>query len=188
MINFLGLQISLKLIAIVGFTVGVIGAIATLAAWRFPRRAKPDKRMGEQIDTIQNDVKETNETIKGLEDQLGTLISTGGISSAPRQVLDRIAKGVKLMREGNWGDAIAKFREAMREAKARQLVFLYNLIAVCCLEQGKFDLAITNWHKSIDLAKDCKDKEGEKTAIGNIRLIFQSRGYSSKVLKNFKGF
>jgi tetratricopeptide (TPR) repeat protein len=180
---------------VIGLIIGILGIVITLLAWFFPLPTNLNKvteqrvtRIEDGTNEVKKETKEINKKIKALEEHLNIIIDAGGLLSAPREVFDPFAKGINLMKEYRWNDAIAKFKEAMKDAKTSQLIFLYNLIGVCYYAQDILDLAIENWYKSLTLAKDCGNREGEKTAVGNIRLIFQSRGYSNEILKDFKGF
>jgi tetratricopeptide (TPR) repeat protein len=171
----------------------VLGVAAILFAilFRFwPGRTKLTKsteevivHLKDKIDTIEKAAKEANENIKLIEKHFGIPIYVDGLPSAPPPVFDPFAEGLKLMKEYKWDEAITEFKQAMKEAKASQLVALYSLIGYCYDIPGKSDLAVENYSKSLTLAREFKDKEGETSALNNLSLMFKARVELDKALR-----
>jgi tetratricopeptide (TPR) repeat protein len=174
---------------IIGIVATVFFGLISLFAWILPRKAKlhpKDKvidHLKGKIETIEKQVKEANENIKLIEKNLGIQIYADGLPSADPSVFDPFAKGLKLMTEYKWDEAIAEFREAIKEAKASQLVALYSLIGYCYHLPGKSDLAVENYNKSLNLAREFQDKKGESIALDKLGLVFQDKGDTNKALK-----
>ena len=161
----------------------VTGILASIICRIFPGRTKLDKPTEQRIETIERGIKEANENIKLIEKNLGIPIYADGLPQADPPVFDPFAKGVKLRAEYKWDEAIAEFKKSVKEAKASQLVALYNLIGLCYYTPGKLDSTLQNWNKSLSLAKEFNDKEGEAVVLGNLGNIYGIRGELDKAVK-----
>jgi len=170
MIEIFGYQIEPTLFwAIVGAVLTAIGVIVALV-----RRARLRKEDEEHLRRIEDQVKKTNEGMQRLEKKVGIEpIYIDGLSLADRPVFDPFLEGTKLMIEYKWNEAISEFEKAMKEAKGRQLVGLYNLVAICYYTSGgRLSLVLENYEESLRLARQFKDKEGEVAALGNIGIVY----------------
>jgi tetratricopeptide (TPR) repeat protein len=167
----------LRVCTYLGLIIATLGVFITLIFWVIDQETK------QRIQRIEKQVKEANENIKQIEDHFGIQIYTDGLTEADPPVFDPFVKGLKRMREYKWDETIAEFKQSMKEAKASQLVALYNLIGLCYDRSGKFDLALESYNKSLALAKEFNDKEGEAGNLGNLGLIFKIRGDLEKALK-----
>jgi tetratricopeptide (TPR) repeat protein len=169
--------------AIIGVAATGLFGLIGLFAWILPRRAKLKKETEQHILRIEKEAKEANENIKVLERHFGVPIYADGLPSALPPVFDPFAKGLKLMTEYKWNEAIAEFKQSMKEAKASQLVALYNFIGLCYYRQDKLDSALENYNKSLSLAIEFSDKKGEASALHYLGLIFMNRGDLNEALK-----
>jgi len=183
--------------SIVAVIIAVLGAPIALFAWILPRKARLRREEEERIrrieeetkvikqeaQEIKKEAKEANENVKWMEKHLGIPIYVDGLPQADPPVFDPFLEGTKLMTQYKWDEAITEFKKSMKEAKASQLVALYNLIGLCYYTPGKLDLTLENWNKSLSLAREFDDKEGEAKALGNIGLIYQTRGDLDNALK-----
>lgn len=160
----------------VGIILTCLGPIISVLAWYFPRPSKLEKETEQRIIWVEKEVKEANQNIKIIGKRLGIPLYVDGLPSASPSVFDPFAKGVKLMIEYKWDNAITEFKMAMKEAKASQLVALYNLVGFCYYNSGKLDLSLENYNKSLSHAREFDDKEGEAMALGNLALIYEIRG------------
>jgi tetratricopeptide (TPR) repeat protein len=172
-VNIFGYQIDL---VIAGFVVAVIAALIALFAWILPRRARLDK-------STENKIKAIEKLLKTIANRSDIQIYVDGLPSASPPVFDPFAKGVKLMAEYKWDEAIVEFKKSMKEAKDSQLVALYNLIGVCYFTLDKLVLAEENYNNSLTLAREFSDKDGEVGALGNLGLIYHNRGDLDKALE-----
>ncbi len=178
------------LIALVSLVITAIGVLITIFAWFLPRRARLRKeeeermrRMEKDLEQTKRDAKEAKENIINVEKHLGIPIYVDGLPSADPPVFDPFFEGTKLMAEYKWDDAIAEFQKAMKEAKASQLVALFNLIAISYYTSGRLPLALEKYEESLRLARQFKDKQGEAAALGNIGLIYRAKGDPDQALK-----
>jgi tetratricopeptide (TPR) repeat protein len=166
--------------------VTILGVAIAILAWIFPAPPKLPKETEQRIQSIEKEAKEANENIKRIEEHFGIKPYVDGLTSSPPAVFDPFAKGLKLMTEYKWNQAITEFKQSMKEAKASQLVALYNLIGICYYTPGKFDLTLENWNKSLSLAREFNDKEGEAKALGNLGIVYGIRGDLDKAIKYFE--
>ncbi|MFH0931672.1 MAG: tetratricopeptide repeat protein [Candidatus Zixiibacteriota bacterium] len=164
---------------IVGVIVGTIALIIALYPLICPPRVKLDRPTEKKIDKIDTIEKK----LEILEKRLGKPIYVDGLPSADSSVFDPFAKGLKLMTEYKWDEAIAEFKQSMKEAKASQLVALYSLIGLCYYTPGKLDLALENWNKSLSLSREFNDREGESAVLGNLGIVYRIRGELDKAIK-----
>lgn len=176
----------LRISTYIGIIIAILGLCIGLGSYVSELRS-----LQSGLETILRELKakEANANINLIEEQLGIPIYVDGLPSAPPQVFDPFAKGLKLMkekRESKWYEAIVQFQKAMKEARASQLVGLYNLIGLCYYTMGKLDLAWENYDNSLGLAVDVNDKLGEATARDNLGLIYQNKGDLDMALKFHK--
>jgi tetratricopeptide (TPR) repeat protein len=164
--NILGYQIDPALFWTI--VLGVPAVLITILAWIFPRKAKLDES-----------------TLKELEKRLGR-IYLDGLGKASSPVLNPFSKGLKLMKEYKWMEAIAEFNKGIKSAQESQKVALYNLIGLCYYRHGKLDLAQQNYSTSLTLANRLKDREGEANVLGNLGLITQTKGDLNQALKYYE--
>jgi tetratricopeptide (TPR) repeat protein len=179
MIEIFGYQIDKALLwTIAGVALTAIGIVVTLAI-----RVRLRKRDEERIHRIEKQVETANKNIENIEKHLGIPIYTDGLASADSPVFDPFLEGTKLMAEYKWDEAIAEFQKAMEEAKASQLVALFNLVGLCYDTSGRLSLALENYEESLRLARQLNDKQGEASALGNIGLIYKAKGDLDQALK-----
>ncbi|MDP3024602.1 MAG: tetratricopeptide repeat protein [candidate division Zixibacteria bacterium] len=169
---------------------GVAAILVALFAYILPRRTRLREEEEERLRRIEEDTKvakkeskEANENVKLIEKHLGIPIYVDGLPKADPPVFDPFAKGVKLMAEYKWDEAVIEFKQSMKEAKASQLVALYNLIGLCYYTPGKLDLTLENWNKSLSLAREFNDREGEASALGNLGIVYKTRGELDRAIK-----
>jgi tetratricopeptide (TPR) repeat protein len=158
------------------FAISAIGITIFITIWSEFRTSR-----------IAQEVKEANENIKAIERNLGIPIYLDGLPDISSSVSDPFTKGVKFMIEYRWEEAVVEFKQAMKEAKASQLVTLYNLIGSCYNATGKLDLALENYQKSLTLAREFKDRQGEARALGNLGIIYQNLKELNRALEYYKG-
>lgn len=103
-----------------------------------------------------------------------------------KKIDDPFLKGLRLMGEYKWRDAINEFNNEMKEAKAVYLVKFCNLIGLCYYLSNELDSAFENYSLSLSLAKNFNDKKGEASALSSIALIFMNRGDNEKAYKYFE--
>jgi tetratricopeptide (TPR) repeat protein len=132
---------------------------------------------------IGKETKEIKADIKLIKERLGIEPYVDGLPKADPPVFDPFAKGLKFMTAYKWDEAISEFQKAMKEAKTTQLVALYNLIAICYYTSGRLSLALENFEKSLDLAREFTDKQGEANALGNIGNVYYLKGDLDQALK-----
>ena len=181
MINIFGYQIETTLFWTIAL--GVPAVLIALFAWILPRRARLRKEDEVRIQNIEKETKEANENIKLIEKHFGIPIYVDGLTSAPPSVFDPFAKGLKLMTEYKWDEAIDEFKKSMKDAKTSQLVALYNLMGLCYDTPGNLDLALKSYNESLNLAREFNDKVGEAKALGNLGLIYYTRGDLDNALR-----
>jgi tetratricopeptide (TPR) repeat protein len=183
------LSISIEQIAIYGSILGGLAVIYGILRWIANRRKKRRDELTQEEDRermtrIEGQVKITSEKMTIIEKRLGAgPIYIDDLPSADPPVFDPFLEGTKLMTAYKWDEAIAEFTKAMKEAKASQLVALYNLVATCYYTSGRLGLALENYEESLRLARQFGDKQGEGNALGNIGLIYQDKGNLDQALK-----
>ncbi|KPK77586.1 MAG: hypothetical protein AMJ89_02200, partial [candidate division Zixibacteria bacterium SM23_73] len=143
-------------------------------------------RVGKEIKKVTEKADLALKNIERIEKHFGIPIYPDGLPSADPPVFDPFLEGTKLMTQYKWDEAIAEFQKAMKEAKATQLVALYNLVAICYYTSGRLSLALDNYNESLRLARQFNDKEGEGGALGNVGLIYQDKGDLDKALKYYQ--
>jgi len=189
MIEIFGYQIELGLfLAIVGIVVAVIiGVVHYALVEKTKKEAKRAKEEAiaakEEATKATKEAREAKENIINIEKHLGIPIYVDGLTSADPPIFDPFLEGTKLMAEYKWDEAISEFQKAMKEAKASQLVALFNLIAICYYTSGRQALALENYEESLKLAREFDDKQGEANALGNIGAIYQIKGDLDQALK-----
>jgi tetratricopeptide (TPR) repeat protein len=99
---------------------------------------------------------------------------------------DPFSKGVKLMGENKWAEAISELREAMKEAEAVYLVKLCNLIGLCYSNLGEPNSALETYKLCLSLANSLNDKKGEAFALCSLGRISENRGKWRKALRYFE--
>jgi tetratricopeptide (TPR) repeat protein len=158
----------------------ILGVVCALLAWFLPFRAKLEKETEQRILRIEKEAKEAkkeakeaNENIKLIEKNLGIPIYVDGLPEADPPVFDPFAKGVKLMIVYSWDEAIAEFKQSMKQAKASQLVSLYFLVALCYFQLDRNDLAHENLNKSLSSAREFNDREGEAQVLLALAGVYQ---------------
>ncbi|MCJ7457368.1 MAG: hypothetical protein MUP17_00030 [candidate division Zixibacteria bacterium] len=103
-------------------------------------------------------------------------------TSDSSQVSDLFNEGVQLIKKQNWDMAIAKFEEAKKQdPTAGQLIAIYSFIGQCKYYKDDLKLAIENWNKSFNLAKDVGDEDGERAALGYLSLIVRPKEELPKI-------
>jgi len=175
-------------LAIVGIVLAVIiGLVHYVLVEKTKKEAKRAKE--ESIAAKEEARKATQKTevaiknIENIERHFGIPIYKDGLPSADPPVFDPFFEGTKLMTAYKWDEAIAEFQKAMKEAKAKQLVALYNLVAICYYPSGRLSLALENYEESLRLARQFGDKQGEGNALGNIGVIYKAKGELDQALK-----
>ena len=212
LLNIFGLNIEFGIfLGIVGILVTALYGIGALIqgslAWIFPRRAKLEKSIektiedtskkvedtSQKVNSIEERQKQTAEAVAAIGNKLGIPIYIDGLASAPTPVYDPFAKGLEFIKIYKWDEAIAEFKQALKEARATQLVALYNLIGFCYCSQGKLNFALLEYEKSFKLAHDFNDKFGCAANLGDQGIIFQIQGkfdlaiqYNSNALKLYR--
>ena len=169
-----------------GILLAVIGVVISSFGWLCPRPAELSKQVQEKIDQIpklEQRTAEIAESVKKLEIALGQKPYLDGLAQSPPPVFDPFAKGLDLMAQSKWDEAIAQFKESMKEAKGSEIVALYNLIGLCYYTPGKLDSALSSYDNSFKLARQFEDSEGEAAALGNIGLIYLDKGDLDAALK-----
>jgi tetratricopeptide (TPR) repeat protein len=151
-------------------------------AWFFPPSTKLAKGDAQHIIRTEEDVKEVKEDVKLIKRQLGSPADVDGLPKAEPQVFDPFKRGSKLMDEFRWGEAITEFRRALRNAKASQLVSLYNLIGHCYFTPGELDSAQGNYNRALLLASDIADKKGQSEALNNIGIVLETKDSLDRAL------
>lgn len=175
--NIFGYQIEVALILSIIF--GIAAILMSLFAWILPRRMRQKKELAEYLQEVEKAI-EALENIKKVEKQFGIPIYVDGLPTEPQLKFDPFTVGKKLMEELKWEDAIIELKKAMTEVKASQLVLVYNLIGICNYNMDRYDLAIDNFTKSLNLARDFSDKEGEIKALKSLEEINKVRGREEK--------
>jgi len=132
----------------------IIALLVTLFAWRFPARSELPEETKAKIEIIEK-------KLENLENTLGKQPYIDGLAKSPPPVFDPFAEGLDLMTQSKWDEAIAEFKESMKEAKGSQIVALYNLIGICYYTPGKHDSAMFANNKSLELARELGDKGGQ---------------------------
>ncbi|MCK4403495.1 MAG: tetratricopeptide repeat protein [candidate division Zixibacteria bacterium] len=162
-------------------------------AWVLPRRARlreeDEKRLHRAEKAATEAKRKTEIAIKNIESiqkHLGIPVYADGLPTAQPSVFDPFLQGTNLMNAYKWDEAITAFQKAMREAKASQLVALYNLIALCYYTSGRLKPALENFEESASLAEQFDDKQGKANALGNIGLIYFAEGELEEALKYYQ--
>jgi tetratricopeptide (TPR) repeat protein len=180
-----------ELIAIVGLVVAIVTEVHLHWVGKETEKARQEataakdeaKAAKEEARKAKEKADLANRNIENIEKHFGIPIYTDGLSSADSAVFDPFFEGTKLMAEYKWDGAIAEFQKAMKEAKASQLVALFNLIAICYYTSGRLDSALENYKQSLTLAEQFDDKQGKAAVLGNIGLIYQDKGDLDQALK-----
>lgn len=108
------------------------------------------------------------------------------IKRLQKKIDDPFSKGLNLIGEHKWSEAIRELREAMKEGKAIYLVKFCNLIGLCYYALNELDSAFESYYLSLNLAKNLNDKNGEASARSSLGLIFKNRGEKEKALRYFE--
>jgi len=169
---------------IIGGVALIISIVTELHIRRIEKQIEKGKKEEEErLGRIEEQVERANKNIEKIERHIGVPIYADGLPSADPPVFDPFFEGTKLMTAYKWDEAISEFQKAMKEAKASQLVALYNLIALCYYTSGRQALALENIQKSLSFAEQFVDKEGKANALGNIGLIYRAKGDLDQALK-----
>ncbi|MCX6828422.1 MAG: tetratricopeptide repeat protein, partial [candidate division Zixibacteria bacterium] len=169
-----------------GIILAVISILISSFGWLCPRPAELSKQDQEKIDQIpqlEQRTAEIAESVKKLENALGQKPYLDGLTQSPPPVFNPFKKGLDLMAQSKWDEAIVEFKISMKEAKGSQLVALYNLIGICYDTPGKLDSALSSYNKSLELARQFADRMGEANALGNIGNIYYAKGDLDAALK-----
>jgi len=161
MVNIFGLSISIENIT-TGAVFCLIGIIAAIIIY-----LKSKKQTREILARL-----------KRIEEAQGISIEAADLPTAPKPVRTPFAKGLEAMEDYRWSEAIDHFIEALEHADDRQRAALYNLIGLCHYTPGRLDDALASFKEVLDIAKKIDYPEAIAAALGNIGLIYQTRGES----------
>jgi len=150
---------------------------------RLKRIEKDARQAREEVEETKRKVDLANKNIENIERHFGIPIYADGLPNADPPVFNPFFEGTKLMAGYKWDEAIEEFKKAMAKAKGSQLVALFNLIGLCYYTPGRLDMALENYERSLKLARQFNDREGEAVALGNIGLIYGKRGELDRALK-----
>ncbi len=184
MIDIFGYQIERDLfLTILGI---IVAGIISFFTWIRPRRAKLKKQDEERLWRIEKQAKETNENIKLIQRHFDIPIYVDELPSARPSVFVPFLKGLKLMMQLKWDEAILEFKQALKDAKTSQLVALYNFIGLCYIVYDKLDLALESFNNSLTFASELDSKEGEAVALSMLAITFRNKGELDKSLEYYQ--
>lgn len=93
-------------------------------------------------------------------------------------------KGISLMAEYKYEDAINSFRECLaKETEGSERVALLHLIGNSFYAWNKWDPALGSWKEAFDTAEKVNDEQGQAAALGNLGVVYQDKGEWDKAIE-----
>lgn len=106
-----------------------------------------------------------------------------GLPEAPPKIRDPFLEGRKLQREYKYQEAIQQYQACLQpETTPSQRAALHILIGNCFLGLSELEEAEGHYREAETAAREAGDKEGLAAALGNIGLIYHTRGELDKAL------
>ena len=153
----------------------VVGGVIVLLAYVYLLR--PDDRRVKVVET------KLNAMLSDLDKMVKHLDGLPKAGSAAREPFEL---GRAAMAAFKWDEAIAHFREAMKEAEGTQLAALFNLIGLCQYASDRPVDALRDYEESARLAEEFGDRQGKAADLSNIGNIYSAKGERDKALKYYE--
>lgn len=127
----------------------------------------------------------TEETLSAIDTKLGRIVEYfDGLNEAAPEIRDPFDDGRKLQKENKYAEAINQYEACFQtETSASQRAALHILIGNCFFSLSELEEAEGHYRQAETAAKEADDKEGLASALGNIGLIYQTRGELDKALE-----
>ena len=124
------------------------------------------------------------EAVRPIKDELSRVTEyLDGLPEAPPKIRDPFDEGRKLQRDNKYREAIKQYEACLQpETNDSQRAALHILIGNCFLSLSELAEAEGHYRQAEKVAKEVDDREGLAAALGNIGLIYQTKGDLDKAL------
>ncbi len=138
-----------------------------------------------QLAKKHSSLKEYDEAIQKFSEALQYLPENSELSAAVHYNLGNVYSA-----KYEWPQAESAFGETISILEKKQvtktLSHAYNNLAMCFYSTGRVKEALEKIQKSLKIARDLRDHQGEGATLNNIGAVYQSRGKYTEALDYYK--
>jgi tetratricopeptide (TPR) repeat protein len=157
---------------IIGIILGILGIIATVYFGIKALRPKVPFELQEDIVKIRAELHQVALYLDGLP------------KTKDKNKKALFQKGISLMAEYKYEESIKSFRKCLGlETEGSEKVALLILIGNSFYAWNKWNQALSSWEEALDAAEKANDERGQAAALGNLGLVYQTKGEPDKAIE-----